>query len=580
MRYTNLYKIAIVSGLCILNACDDSFLDRYPLDSAVTETYWSTEDQLRSALYPCYNGLQYDLIINMGDACGETVVWGDLTSGLSKVGGGKSSSQDNFPFYNYWRDIYSNIYTCNNFLDNYNQADIPQEVKDRYAADVKVIRAMQYFWLTTVWGDVPLIDYCLDLDEGYGPRDEKEKVIDWMIDELQWAAAHMSEDIMTGRDLGRINKWGALALLARTALQSGRYELAATTALNIMQNSPYSLNKDYSLAYHLAGDFEDNPENRESIIFSMYKKDVRMHNLTNYTCTPVNYIRLNASKTFVDAFLCSDGKPAIPGLEYYGRTDISTSEDTPYPVEHYKEYFQNRDPRMAMTLYCPGDAWPGGDDGDAGNRVNATFGLPRFASLQDNNNNGANTRTGFYFKKYNTPELAGMTNQSHNNINVIRYAEILLIYAEALYQMNGTLTQAQIDMTINRLRTRVEMHPMKLDELNSWNLDLWTELKRERRIEMSFDGMRYFDLLRWKEGWRLGRAITGPSLEVCLNDLGASPYVDDKENPIVDEFGDIIWDASKKEGGERYFDENRHYLWPVPYAEILKNKNLTQNPGW
>lgn len=69
-----------------------------------------------------------------------------------------------------------------------------------------------------------------------------------------------------------------------------------------------------------------------------------------------------------------------------------------YPVPHYADYFKDRDPRMKMTLYTPGDAWPGGDDGDAGNRVNATFGLPRFASLQGNNNNGANTKTGFYFK--------------------------------------------------------------------------------------------------------------------------------------------------------------------------------------
>ena len=99
---------------------------------------------------------------------------------------------------------------------------------------------------------------------------------------------------------------------------------------------------------------------------------------------------------------------------------------------------------MKMTLYTPGDAWPGGDDGDAGNRVNATFGLPRFASLQGNNNNGANTKTGFYFKKYNSPELAGLTDQDHNNINVIRYPEIILIYAEALFNQQGeTLTQDQ-----------------------------------------------------------------------------------------------------------------------------------------
>ena len=100
----------ILAGCCLMTtfSCSD-FLERYPLDKAVNDTYWKTEAQLRAALYPCYEGLQYDLIINLGEACAETVVWGDPTSGLSKVSGGTSSAQDNFPFYNYWRDIYGHI---------------------------------------------------------------------------------------------------------------------------------------------------------------------------------------------------------------------------------------------------------------------------------------------------------------------------------------------------------------------------------------------------------------------------------------------------------------------------------------
>lgn len=105
--------------------------------------------------------------------------------------------------------------------------------------------------------------------------------------------------------------------------------------------------------------------------------------------------------------------------------------------------------------------------------------------------------------------------------------------------MNGTLTQTEIDETINRLRDRVGMHRMDLKELQQWNLDLWTEIKRERRIELSFDGMRYADIMRWREGeLRFGRAITGPSLTVCMNDLGANPYPDTG----VDEFGDVIYE--------------------------------------
>ena len=279
----------ILTGCCLMTtfSCSD-FLERYPLDKAVNDTYWKTEAQLRAALYPCYEGLQYDLIINLGEACAETVIWGDPTSGLSKVGGGTSSAQDNFPFYNYWRDIYGHIFDCNNFLDNYDQVNMDQEAKDVYAAEVKVIRALQYFWLTSVWGDVPLIDRVIGSEEAYGPRNPKKEVIDWMIEDLKWAAEKLGPEIQTGQEVGRIDRWGALALMARIALQDGRYELAEKVSKYILDNSPYDL-YDYEKVYHLEGNAENDPKNNESMIYSLYVKDIRMNNMTNYTCTPVNY---------------------------------------------------------------------------------------------------------------------------------------------------------------------------------------------------------------------------------------------------------------------------------------------------
>ena len=166
----------------------------------------------------------------------------------------------------------------------------------------------------------------------------------------------------------------------------------------------------------------------------------------------------------------------------------------------------------------------------------------------------------------------------HGNLNVIRFAEILLIYAEATFELQGKkLTQTQIDYSINRLRDRVNMHRMNLDELSAWAMDLETELRRERRIELAGEGTRYADVMRWREGeLRFGRAITGPSLKVCMNDLGANPYPDTG----VDEFGDVIYEKSTAEGGARYFDATKHYLWPVPNPERQKNPLLGQNPGW
>lgn len=574
MKYIK-YSLVTILLLWGTTSCSD-FLDRYPQDSVTNETYWQTEAQLRAALYPCYEAFFKDFIVNWSESTGETVMWGNITSGLSKVSGGKHAYTDGFPFTTYWGQVYGYLFTCNSFLDNCDRAQIPQNIKDVYVGEVKVIRAYLYFLLTTFWGDVPWVDKVITADEAYVARTPRSKVIDYLMTDLDWAASKLPEVRQLGLNVGRIDRWGALAMKARIALQNERWAVAASTAKEIIDESPYGL-YDYEKIYQLEGDVEINPDNNESIIYSLYVEDVRMHNMANETCCPVDYIRLNPSKSLVDAYLCTDGKPAKTGLEYYKRTDVQTSSLYTFPEQHYADYFMNRDPRMKMTLYTPGDEWPGGDDGDAEYRKpNPIFKLPRFSSLQPGNN-GANGRTGFYLKKYNVKSIAGNYNIAHNNLNVIRFAEVLLIYAEALYKQNGTLTQDQVDYSINKLRDRVGMHRMNLDELNEWNLDLWTEIKRERRIEMTMDGMSYADIMRWKEGeLRFGRAITGPSLTVCLNDLGANPYPDTG----VDEFGDVIYEKSTAEGGARYFDPAMHYLWPVPYAERVKNPLLGQNPGW
>lgn len=574
MKYINSLLLILLLSLGFV-ACSD-FLDKFPQDSVTNETYWQNEEQLRAALYPCYEAFHKDFVINWGESTAESIMWGNITSGLSKVSGGKHAYTDGFPFTTYWQQAYGYIFRCNNFLDNYDRASVPQDVKDVYAGEVKVIRAYMYFLLTSFWGDVPWVDRVITADEAYMPRTSRTEVVDHLLADLDWAASKLPAERQLGTNVGRIDRWGALALKARIALQNERWSLGASTAKLVIDNSPYGL-YDYEKLYQPEGDVEVNGANNESMIYSLYVPDVRTHNLSNETCCPVDYIRLNPSKSLVDAYLCVDGMPAKTGLEYYNDNSIKTSPLYTFPEEHYVDYFKNRDPRMRMTLYFPGDNWPGGDDGDSEYRKpNPIFNLPRFSSLQPGNN-GANGRTGFYLKKYNDKAIAGNFNLSHNNINVIRFAEVLLIYAEAQYMVKGSLSQDDVDYSINKLRDRVGMHRMVLSELEAWNLDLWTEIKRERWIELSFDGMRYADVMRWKEGdLRFGRAITGPSLKVCMNDLGANPYPDTG----VDEFGDIIYEKSTKEGGARYFDAKMHYLWPVPYAERLKNSLLGQNPGW
>src|SRR3546814_272514 len=155
--------------------------------------------------------------------------------------------------------------------------------------------------------------------------------------------------------------------------------------------------------------------------------------------------------------------PAVRGYAYRDHAGVELSPLYNRDEPTYASYWQNRDPRMAMTILEPGSEWVGGNDGTPGDNVTATpvFQLPRFASLKNNNRNGANSMTGFYFTKYNDPDVALNTNRDYKDIVVLRYAEILLIYAEAKFKL-GQFQQSVADETINEIRERVGMHPMRL----------------------------------------------------------------------------------------------------------------------
>ncbi len=573
------YLIFILS-IFLGAGCSQTFLDKYPLDSVTNGTYWKTEAQLKAAISPCYDVLQKD-IINLGEGCAETAYWGAISGGLNVVSGGRHLKTTGFPITSWWSGPYNKIYNCNIFLDNYDRANIDQKIKDKYAAEAKVLRVLNYFFLTTLFGDVTLITHVISAEDpvAYGPRTPRKDVVKWMLAELDWAAGKLGEDRPTGENLGRINKWGALALKARIALQNELWEDAALAAETVMNSGKYELYSDYKKLFQVEGNVKNDVNNKESIIYGLYVNNERMHNLSGELCKPDNYIRFNPAKTLVDAYLSTDGKPVRKGYEYKNSTTIQLSDLYPKKETVYADYWTNRDPRMAMTIIKPGTAWSGGDDGDAESVTsNAIFNLPRFTSLQNNNRNGANTLTGFYFSKYCCPVYVSQTNKDVNDIQILRYAEVLLIYAEAKLNVQGNLTQEQIDKTINKLRDRAKMHRMILTELKDWGMDLRTEVYRERRIEMALEGMRLFDVFRWKEGDRMGMAVTGPSASILINQLGKNPY----SSNGIDENGDVIYEKASTSAGDagRIFDPTKHYLWPIPDSEVLKNPNLGQNPGW
>ena len=215
--------IVVFLAFFLFLGCDEDILNKYPLDSVTNETYWKTEEHLKAASAPCYLTLTKD-VINMGEGCAETAYYGSTSGGLNVVSGGRHTTSTGFPITTWWNTPYNNIYNCNVFLDNYNRAELDQGLKDRYAAEIKVLRVLNYFFLTSLFGDVTLVTSVISADDpvAYGPRASREEVVDWMLEELDWAADKLGGDIPTGGNVGRINKWGALAAKARVALQNER----------------------------------------------------------------------------------------------------------------------------------------------------------------------------------------------------------------------------------------------------------------------------------------------------------------------------------------------------------------------
>jgi len=575
MKKYILYPFMFV--FLLLQGCYE--LDLSPLDASSDINFWNTESQLMGASYVCYEIFQKDML-NFGEGCAESAMWGDPKNALNKVSSGVHPYTIAFPVSSWWNYFYANIFYCNNFLENYNRANIAQEIKDRYAAEVKVIRAMDYFYLTSLYGDVPLVTRVLSPEdpEMKSPRTPRSEVVDFLLEDLDWAVSKLGEEIPIGTNAGRINRWAALAVKSRIALFNERWKEAAEAAEDVMNSGKYELYKEggandayYRLFTVGANQSKGNANNKETMIAGLYLENKKMHNLSAEIMSQSDYNRFNPSKSLVDAYLCTDGKPAKLGYEYKDNPGIQLSPL--YKEDAYEDYWKNRDPRMEQTIMKPGTVWWGGNDGINNFDV---FQVPRFVNK---GRTGSVTLTGFYFKKYSAPETSAPPSRDCNDIILLRYAEVLLTYAEAAYHLNGeNLTQEQIDNSINIIRARVNMHPMKLTELNEWGLDLLKEIKRERRIELAFEGLRYLDILRWKEGERLALSTLG--VKKSMIDVYISQGLEHNFTN-VDNNGDIIVEGSSLDGtGPRTFDPAKHYLWPVPQLERMKNPNFGQNPNW
>ena len=537
-------KYILICGLAAaLFSCDD-VLNKYPQTSISTNNFWKTEDDFKMAANALYN----DLANNHG----ETVdLQGDDYYGRSvnEVSAGTlvASNTDDV-----WTKAYTNIRKANDIIENAEVSEVAASVKDRYVAEARFFRAYQYAELFKRFGNVPLILKTLDINspELYEAAAPRADVVAQIIEDLEWAAGKLpKKQALTASDEGRITRGAALALLGRVALYEGTFNKyhskgdsqqllskAQSAAKTVIEEGEFSLYPDF------LGQFkEENEGNEETILRTFYKETISSGSAPRTRGLIVD-ANMAPTQFLAHSFLCTDGLPIEYSPLYKGDDDITTE-------------FENRDPRMAHTIWEPLTTFEN----------NAPL-VPQLTKA----------RTGYWPKKPGDVTALEKT-FCYTDYILMRYAEVLLVYAEATYELNGSISNADLDLSINKLRARVGMPSLTNEFINAqkakgYDMDMLDEIRRERRVELAGEGYRYDDIIRWK--------IAEKVLPVTIK--GAKFYQSYYPNVVagkdvqLDEEGYIIVEKSEA----RTFDPAKNYLFPLPLRELSLNDKLIQNPNW
>lgn len=565
-------------------SCNDA-LDVTPKDRITPENFFKNEAELQM-----YSNKFYNLFPGEGGIIRETtdqIAKNDITDELrgSRIvpssGSGWSWSQ--------LRDI--------NTLLEYSVNCPDRDIRNQYNALARFFRAYFYFEKVQRFGDVPWYDKQLASNdpELKKTQDSREYIMAKVLEDLEFANLYLPAK----NDLYRVTKWTALALKSRACLFEGTFRKyhgltidgvghefylreAAKASEEFMSQSGYSLYQaDRNVVYRdLFTALNARPE--EIILARDYNKSLNVAHNANFYTLGSSQGRPGLTKRAVNSYLMADGS--------------RFTDKAGYEKFSFLDECANRDPRLAQTMRTPGYKRIGS---------NTTL-TPDFLA----------TSTGYQPIKYvMEAKYDGTNTNSECDLPLFRTAEVYLNLAEAKAEL-GTLTQADLDRTVNKLRARVGMPNLSMADANSApdpylmsaktgypqvqgaNKGVILEIRRERGIELIMEGFRYGDMMRWKEGKTFESDYHGlyfPSLgfydldgdgknDLCLykgskpsgsatlfREVGTEIYLSEGESGYITPYYNI---AAK-------WDEERDYLYPIPLDErILSGGNLKQNPGW
>lgn len=569
------------------SSCDD-FLTRDPQDTVTdVPSFWNNEENLRTSFldYYTYFFPGYRSSWERADNFAETNVadWTDdnaqeVATLFTKVAPTSDAGNWNF----------KKVRNMNLLLSRIQSSNLGEEAKNHWSGVARLFRAMEYAKLVQKFGDVPYYDAVVgstDNEQLYRARDPRTTVMDKVNEDLAFACANIR--VNDGTKGLTVNRAVAQGFASRIMLFEGTWQkyhanntakaaeylkAAKDYAAALMQTNAYSIAPSYK-SLTTSEDLAGNPE---IIMYRSYVENVVMHSLMSFQNT--EHEMSSPSRSFVDAFLTKNGLP----IHQAGNTD--------YKGKEYAKEIQNRDPRLADNI-----------DEESGLRLNGVAAV--YAA------------SGYYANRYVNKDLinkpGGMSSTNTTDAPVMKLNEVMLNYIEAAAELaelgQYTLTQADFDKTINAIRDRQSTqmphltlagNALKVNgvEINDPDRDatvkpiIW-EIRRERRVELAYEGLRFNDLRRW------GKLEYADMVKNKKLNMGAwinkADYPENAEAlakiTLCDENGNIVT------GNEGYIMPitevakmrvmaDKDYLYPIPVDQITMYENhgfkLTQNPGW
>lgn len=496
--FSTLKKSFLIGTLIIIFSSCDDYLDKYPTDQISSSTFWNNTKEVEMALGGVYTQL-FSTSFNYQQTYWEMLSGDarDFDGPYNELVKGHLYSTSGPLVPSIFSDCYRGIAAANFFLANVeNVSSITDETKNRCKGEALFLRALFYFTLTEFYGGVPLYTGPVTIEEAKVQQSTKAEVVAQILEDLEFAVDNLPNTAYSGHAV----KGSALALKAKVLLHNDQWGLAANAADQIIQDGKFSLYQGFFPDMFLSSGQADNPE----IIFSAQYVVPDVYSQQDIWLLWLG--KLEVRQELVDAFECIDGLP-IDASPLYDPTD----------------WKKNRDPRLEYSVYR------------YSSNVTSSQGATVFSAPLAPSNTGWNSYKHCDFDGF----PYGWGSRSGQDWVLFRYAEVLLMYAEAKNEAAGP--DESVYAAVNELRNRVNM-PLLPANLNKEQMR--ERIHQERRVELALEGKRYLDMKRWKK------------IETYL--------------PTVVE----------PDGSHLVFDPSKNYVFPFPQSEIDNNPNLVQNPGY